>query len=98
LDYGIGIDIQIFVNKHGVIFQKLIYKTAADIVQSMSSYFDLKALSSECNFSEITQIPKMFVEIQSLQDSISRIDSDIAELGMVNNINFLDLFRSLSFR
>ena len=59
----------------------------------MSSYFDLKALSSECNFSEITQIPKMFLEIQSLQDSISRIDSDIAELGMVNNINFLDLFK-----
>ena len=58
-------------------------KTAADIVQSMASYFGFKMLRSECHFDEIREIPKMFSEIQSLQNSLSQIDSDIAELGMV---------------
>ena len=78
-----GEKLNIFMKGESVLVEADSIKIASDIVQSISSYFAFKQLHSDCNFGEVKKIPQMFAEIQSLQDSLSRIDSDIAELGMV---------------
>ena len=75
--------LNIFMKDGEVLIETDTIKTAADIVQSMASYFAFKMLRSDCSYDEIKKIPSMFTEIQALQNSLSQIDTDIAELGMV---------------
>ena len=78
-----GEKLNIFMKGDSVLVEADTIKIASDIVQSISCYFAFKQLHSDCHFGEVKKIPQMFAEIQSLQDSLSRLESDIAELGMV---------------
>lgn len=82
--------LNILMQNQQVLIESDSIKCASEVIQSMATFFSLKNLQSECVFDEIKKIPQMFDQIQSLQDSLGRIDGEIAEHGMVK-IRFLYL-------
>ena len=75
--------LNILMQNQQVLIESDSIKCASEVIQSMATFFSLKTLQSECVFDEVKKIPQMFDQIQSLQDSLSRIDGEIAEHGMV---------------
>ena len=64
-----------------VILETRSIRLAADIIQSMGSYFAFSLLRSTCQFSDVMSIPNIFKDINLIQNALSRMDAEIAELS-----------------
>ena len=49
----------------------------------MTKKFAFTLLRSTCHFDEVTSIPDIFTSIHEIQESLSRMDSELAEVSKV---------------
>ena len=73
--------LNLYMKSGKVVIETRSIRLAADVVQSMGTYFAFTLLRSTCHFVDVLKIPNIFKDIQLIQDSLSRMDAEIAELS-----------------